>query len=189
MRYFFTSDTHFFHSNIIKYSKRPYTDLSEMHEALITNWNSVVTPQDIIFHLGDFSFGTYEKTKWVLSRLNGNINFCFGNHDQIFKKHKDLTERFNQTKDYFELKFKKKDGSEGRICMSHFPMVTWNKAHHGSYMLHGHCHGSMKYPFKGRIMDVGVDPCNYFPISLEEVEERMERLDIHTLDHHKQKMD
>ena len=54
---FFTSDTHFGHTNIIKYCKRPFNSLEEHDETLIKNWNNKVGENDIIFHLGDFAFG------------------------------------------------------------------------------------------------------------------------------------
>jgi len=41
MDYYFTSDTHAWHGNIIKYCNR-----------------SLVRPGDVLYHLGDFAFGT-----------------------------------------------------------------------------------------------------------------------------------
>lgn len=184
---YFTSDTHYYHRNIIKYSKRPYADLTEMNNALVDNWNSVVRPEDTVYHLGDVSFGDEGQTHNVFSRLNGIVNLCYGNHDQVIKKSKLLQGRFNQIREYYELKFERQDGEEGRIVMCHFPMVVWNKSHRGSWMLHGHCHGTLKYPMKAKIMDVGVDPCKYFPISLVDVEKHMATLKAETLDHHEQR--
>ena len=65
----FTSDLHFHHRNICRYCNRPYNSLEEMHEALITNWNSVVKEDDTVFLLGDMGFCGYEKLKELLSRL------------------------------------------------------------------------------------------------------------------------
>ena len=56
-RVFFTSDTHFNHTNIIRFCNRPFKDVTHMNETIIANWNSVVGPDDIIFHLGDFCLG------------------------------------------------------------------------------------------------------------------------------------
>ena len=79
---YFTSDTHFGHENIIKWCRRPYSSVEEMNEKLIENWNSVVGPDDIVFHLGDFAFGGSGLWKEVLSRLNGKKYLIIGNHDE-----------------------------------------------------------------------------------------------------------
>lgn len=77
----FISDTHFGHKNILQYEKeaRPFNSLEEMHEQLINNWNSVVSPKDIVYHLGDFAFGK----QWVsiAERLQGKKRLVLGNHD------------------------------------------------------------------------------------------------------------
>ena len=54
-RIWFTADSHISHRNIIKYCKRPFSDVEEMNETLISNWNKVVGKDDFVFHLGDFS--------------------------------------------------------------------------------------------------------------------------------------
>lgn len=50
---YFISDTHFEHENVIKYCKRPFSDIRKINETLISSWNSIVS-DDIIYHLGDF---------------------------------------------------------------------------------------------------------------------------------------
>jgi calcineurin-like phosphoesterase family protein len=78
---YFTSDTHFYHSNIIGFCKRPFKNVEDMNETLIGNWNRVVSQDDIVFHLGDFCLGgSHEWTK-ILNRLNGKIYLILGNHD------------------------------------------------------------------------------------------------------------
>lgn len=57
---FFTSDTHFGHANIINLCKRPFRDVNHMNDMLVENWNSVITDDDIVFHLGDFALGDSE---------------------------------------------------------------------------------------------------------------------------------
>ncbi|MEY2701981.1 MAG: phage Bobb, partial [Bacteroidota bacterium] len=61
---FFTSDTHFFHEKMIDYEKtsRSFSSVEEMDEILISNWNSKITDNDIVYHLGDFSFGNEKET-------------------------------------------------------------------------------------------------------------------------------
>ena len=72
-RMFFTSDTHFNHTNIIRFCNRPFKDVSHMNETIIANWNRVVGPEDIVFHLGDFCLGGSAEWVNVLNRLNGKI--------------------------------------------------------------------------------------------------------------------
>ena len=68
---YFTSDTHFQHGNIIKFCNRPYSNVEEMNNAIIENWNSVVGPNDIVFHLGDFAWsGSWHKWLDTLKECN-----------------------------------------------------------------------------------------------------------------------
>jgi calcineurin-like phosphoesterase family protein len=68
MKYYFTSDNHFGHKNIINYCNRPFNNIEHMHQEMIDRWNSVVNPEDIVFHLGDFVFRG--KPKEFMKKLN-----------------------------------------------------------------------------------------------------------------------
>lgn len=76
-----TSDTHFYHENVIKYCKRPFTNATEMNAEIIRRWNRVVNGDDIVYHLGDFGFCSKDATKDLVKRLNGRIRLILGNHD------------------------------------------------------------------------------------------------------------
>ena len=78
---FFTSDTHFFHTRIIKHVGRPFGSIEEMNEALINNWNRVVPKDGYVFHLGDFCIGKISEWNSILDKLKGNIYLVAGNHD------------------------------------------------------------------------------------------------------------
>lgn len=158
---FFSSDLHFDHKNIIKYSHRPYADVDEMNEALITNHNSVVKPGDTWYHLGDFCFGGSDRIPKHLKRMNGQKIFLKGNHDRSHN-FKDLVGDFRN--DWF--------GKIGKYSyhLYHYPIQSWNGAFHGSVHLHGHSHGSTPSPGMLR-WDMGVDCWNWFPVSLEELEQ------------------
>jgi len=64
LKTWFTADTHFGHSNIIKYTKRPFRTVDQMNEVLIRNWNSRIGKKDIVIFLGDFIFKQKEKTQY-----------------------------------------------------------------------------------------------------------------------------
>jgi len=170
----FTSDTHYFHGNIIKYCNRPFSNVEEMNEALITNYNSVVKPKDTIYHLGDFGFAHIDKIKYIASRLNGNKILLYGNHDKVIRNAPKGTfdSSFNFIRDYLEINV-----NGQKIILCHYPMLTWNASGRGSIMLHGHAHGKTNYGHikNGKILDVGVDVHNYFPISFDDVMKIMEK--------------
>ena len=79
---FATSDPHFCHKNILKYEKRPFANLDEMHEALIENWNSVVRPHHRVLVDGDMGFWGVATGQKFVSRLNGYKILQIGNHDE-----------------------------------------------------------------------------------------------------------
>jgi calcineurin-like phosphoesterase family protein len=175
----FTSDTHFGHENVIRYSNRPYKDKQEMDEGIIANWNSKVQPDDNVYHIGDVFFCQKARAIQILSRLNGKITLVMGNHDKSIRRDNDFQRYFHQVVDYLELTI------EGqKMVLSHYPMMTWNGSGRGSWMLHGHCHGNLKYPFEAKIHDVGVDPNHYVPISFQDVKRIMDKKAISVIDHH-----
>ncbi len=181
---FFVSDTHFGHANIIKYCQRPYATVQEMNDSLIENWNRIVKPNDVVWHLGDFAFMQINPFTDVLKRLNGQINVVLGNHDHvIIRNRKSLLENnlLSSVRDYAEVYAGKK-----MLVLFHYGQRVWNKSHHGSIHLYGHSHGTLP-PF-GRSVDVGID-CKeiteeYRPVALDEVIEYMSKKKIEVVDHH-----
>lgn len=79
MKYWFTSDTHFGHSNIIHYCNRPFKDVEEMDRELIKRWNEVVKKNDVVFHLGDLAFK--KDINYYRKQLNGRMILLKGNHE------------------------------------------------------------------------------------------------------------
>lgn len=190
---YFTSDTHYNHKNICRFSNRPFKSVEEMNESLIENWNSVVKPEDTTYIIGDFNFGYASESKRILSRLNGSKNLIKGNHDKI-EYLKDVG--FGFIKDYYELNHEFSDGVKQKIVLCHYAMRVWNKSHYGSWNLYGHSHGSLA-PV-GKQIDVGVDAIlkykewfsidagvkPYTPISIEQIRILLDSVDISVLDHH-----
>jgi calcineurin-like phosphoesterase family protein len=200
-RIHFTSDHHFFHINIIRYSKRPFKNIDEMNEVLVDNWNKQVARNDVVYHLGDIFLGQRQAEN-LRSHLNGQIYLIRGNHDKTADQCRHL---FGWIKDYFKLRVNDPDCERGirEIALFHYPIASWDKHHHGCYHAHGHCHSNhnpwkIKHMPDARSFDVGVDsvaeylakggekrPEDYRPLSYEELKEIMNtrsgQLDV---DHH-----
>lgn len=184
----FVSDTHWGHTNIIKYSNRPFSSVPEMNEALIKNWNAVVQPNDTVWHLGDVAFCKYPEFKSIISRLNGNKNLVYGNHDKMIEQNEAELLRlglFKSIQNYAEISVQ---GT--KVILFHYGMRVWNKSHHGSILLYGHSHGSLP-PF-GKSVDVGVDSkeitSEYRPVSEHEVLAYMKNRQGEVVDHHGTRM-
>lgn len=188
---FFISDLHLGHHNVLKFDGRPFKDVQEMHVELIKNWNSVVKDDDIVYNLGDLSFGNDELDKWFLYSVKGKIHHIMGNHDALKSIRKlDRIEKIYEYGTEITVEDKDSDDRSGKthIIMSHYPILSWNRAHHGSWHLHGHCHGSLVKSnldyYKRRVMDVGCNMIGYTPISYDEVKKYMLKRSISKVDSH-----
>lgn len=169
-RTFFTSDLHFGHANIIKYCNRPWESVEGMDVSLIANWNSVVGQEDKVWILGDVFFCNEQRAKEILYHLNGEKHLVLGNHDKMIRKSQAFQRNF--TAIYPDLHETTIDGIH--VVMCHYPMLTWNRAHRGAFMLHGHCHNTIAFDPKFRRMDVGVDAQGYAPIEWKQVKKKLE---------------
>ena len=177
---FFTSDTHFFHNNIIKYCDRPYATRNDMNEDLIKRWNSVVPKDGIVFHLGDVSLtANLDHLNDILHRLNGRKYLIVGNHENDALSKPYIKEHWVSICDIAEIHVKDEEITDGKqhIVMCHYPMIVWNGSHKGLWQLFGHVHGGLSN--KGVIqhpvtsMDVGVDCHDFTPLSYQQVKEQI----------------
>jgi len=176
---FFTSDLHFKHSNIIKFTRRPFYDVNEMENVLVSNWNNKVPSDGHTFILGDFAFtGNIDYIKDVLSALNGYKHLILGNHDyQNHFTREAVIELFDSVHDMFEIRIEDDEMDEyQRIVMCHYPLLTWNGKMRGSWQLFGHIHSrplssasEQALTFDKFQYDVGVDNNNFTPVSYEEI--------------------
>jgi calcineurin-like phosphoesterase family protein len=187
MSIFFTSDTHWNHTNIIKYTNRPYDTVEEMNEALISNWNDTVGPKDVVWHLGDIAWWHKKNgpsLDGILSQLNGEKHLLLGNHDKDLPTDA-LEKNFVEIANYKELRFNNR-----KLILCHYPIFSWNGMYKGSWMLHGHCHGNINWANENTTrLDVGVDVHNMAPVSFEGIEEILGDKVFEVVDHHKQRED
>jgi calcineurin-like phosphoesterase family protein len=140
---------------------------------LIKNFNKKISPNDILYFLGDFSMSdNFNYSAKILSNLNGKKIFVKGNHDNPkllnALKQAGLIEAWY---DAYGLKYENE-----YIWLSHYAHRTWNKSHRGSWHLYGHTHGTISS--FGKSFDVGVDANNYEPLSFNAVKIKISQLEI-----------
>ena len=192
----FTSDTHFDHDNIIKpdYADRPFVDVDEMNAEMIRRWNVVVGPEDTVFFIGDLLMLKDKKrivrarAADLLKQLHGKKHLIVGNHDHTPIR---TSPGWASVEWYQEITV-----GDQPIILSHYPMLTWNASHHGSWMLHGHCHDGLKkwtcpnckveMNKYARRCDVGVDAWTFAPVGMEEIALYMATIEFKPVDHHRE---
>lgn len=203
---FFTSDTHYNHSNICRATTRwtdadnvtrDFKSLNHMNDTIVNNINEIVGENDILIHLGDWSFGGFEMIEEFRSRIIcKNIHLVLGNHDEHIDRNKDNIQRlFTSVNHYINLDLRrpsiKGKGQMDKyrfICM-HFPIASWDGMNNGVIHAHGHVHLPKHQRIgNGRSLDVGVDGNGLEPISLDEVLSLLKNQPIDKLclprDHH-----
>lgn len=187
-----TSDTHAYHKNICQdsthwdlnnseFKLRPFKDEFEMTEQMVENFNHLIQPNDILIHLGDWSFGGQDKIEMFRKQLNvKNIYLVTGNHDEHISKGK-WNHLFTSVSS--ELKF---EVSGFKFHCYHHPILSWDGIRKGVFHLHGHQHlqGDLRFG-NGRMMDVGVDGNDLEPYRLIDVIELLkDRRFVAENDHH-----
>lgn len=171
------SDTHFGHENIIKFCNRPFKNVTDMNETMQANWNRLVAPEDIVWHLGDVYFkgkADYKYYDYLLGSLNGRKNLILGNHDNpadpILAKHFKLHSAavkwnaYNMVLSHYPLhpdafEISHKTGFTGDMEGKAMPELKIN--------IHGHIHENPA-PV-GPYMNLCVEHWDYSPVELTKV--------------------
>lgn len=156
-RKFYTSDTHFGHQLMLSPTAcgRPFASTVEMDEQLIRNWNAVVGPDDLVYHLGDFAFGlgNEDRVRSVFARLTGRKILILGNHDY---KQRNRVHPVIEGLDWEDVVQHLETTDEGRrVFLHHYACRTWPGIRKQGWHFYGHSHGDL--PGVGRSRDVGVD--------------------------------
>ena len=176
--FYFTSDLHFNHNNIIKYCNRPFHDIETMDDTLINNWNNKVSDNSIVFILGDFVLGNKKQWRYFLDRLYGQKVLILGNHDRNDSIPKDM---FIDILDMAQVFVADKEIEGGsKFILSHYPLATWAGIQNSVCNLHGHIHSTPDLNGNGfdiniaknapwNQYDVGVDRNNFTPLSYDDL--------------------
>lgn len=189
----FTADTHYGHSNIVRgvskwegsQNTRDFETVEEMNTALVNGINSVVKKDDILIHLGDWSFGGKQNIGKFRDQLEVNdIRLVYGNHDHHIRRDHFFRVQFKYTGEVLTIR----ENGHSFFC-SHYKHHVWDQSHHGAIHLYGHSHGSCEHIRLGKSMDVGVDNAfnllgEYRPFSINEIIDIMKDREVYFPDHH-----
>ena len=196
-----TSDTHYGHTNICRgvtnwrlpngdipvNQTRDFPTIEKMNAAIVNNINSLVGQDDILIHLGDWSFGGFEKIEEFRNRIIcQNIHLVLGNHDHHIDRNRgDIRKLFLSVSWFEQFEYM---GETIECC--HYPISSWSNLRKGRVHLHGHCHLPHNQKISnGRRMDIGMDGNPEFePYDLHEVIKMLKKREIGSemgpLDHH-----
>jgi len=156
---YIVSDTHFGHQKSADI--RGFKSTKDMDNYIIDTWNSVITPSDTVYHLGDIAFSNVDD---YLSKLNGKKILIRGNHDSIKS-----SPHLEAIYDMLYLRYNKR-----KLVLCHYPMECWKNQEYGSIHLHGHLHGD-EHRGLTKVIHRRIDISNnYIPFSLDFILENNE---------------
>jgi calcineurin-like phosphoesterase family protein len=157
MARFFTSDTHFSDDRFNLFY-RPFKTVQEQEDYIVEKWNSVVGPEDEVYHVGDFA--TTDEGLEVVKRLNGKITLIRGNYDDPRPAEK-LMELFDDVCTAMDIWI---GGDEGEyVKLNHYP----EKAEVGMFNIVGHIHGLWKV--QRNMINVSTDAWHFTPVSEDQI--------------------
>ena len=168
----FTSDHHFDHRNILKFTGddgnlirpgfgntigvEPTTEnLTQMNEFMVERWNASIKPGDKVYHLGDFCMKADSAEKFA-KRLHGKKRLIPGNHDPI----KEVARWFEKVQLWRIFK------DEGFVC-THIPIRPEQFRHKVALNVHGHLHQNViQDPLYKNIC---VEVTDYAPLHIDDL--------------------
>ncbi len=172
---FYIADTHFGDERVMRLARRPYDSLTEMNEALISNWNNAVSPQDTVYIVGDFAID--DENAQVIERLNGEKHLILGNHDKA------LTEK--ALKAFASVNTILTITDNGRsVCLCHYPLMSYENSIYGGYQVFGHIHNNERdiaFELQKQLknsLNSSADVIAFTPKTLDELMKMKRKLEI-----------
>ena len=109
-----------------------------MNQTLVERWNSVVSPGDIVYVLGDMFWCKMDEAIPILNRLHGQKFLIKGNHDRCNDGR--FIKKIVKVREYLEL-----DDNGRTVVLGHYPIPCFKNHYYGWIHLYGHVHNSFEY--------------------------------------------
>jgi len=147
-----------------------FANIWDMNKTIINNHNEVVEKGDLVYEIGDFAVKcSPQQARDARYEMKGNFYFLRGNHDQVAEK---IPDCWIWMKDLY--RFKPKGwGDIPHIVLCHYAMRVWHGSHKGTWQLFGHSHNQLPEEPRWLAFDVGVDAHNFYPVSIQQVIDKM----------------
>lgn len=149
MTRYFTADLHTGDKAIARW--RRFATVAAHDEAIIAGINGRVAEDDELWILGDVCHPNLASVRAVREAIAcRHVRVIVGNHDKrsLFETLMREEGLFEGVEYYAEVGKVRREGY--KLCLSHYPMLDWNRAIHGAYMLHGHIHSQPAEDEAGR---------------------------------------
>ena len=180
---YYISDLHIGHKNCLRFDERPFTDVQEMEKEMIRQWNQKVKTADDVYILGDVFFRYKDRYADFLRQLHGKLHLITGNHDYPLLKDQEAMSCFA---DVDKIRMITDNGRYVVLC--HYPIISWDKKHYGSYHVYGHVHKQINEDVlfmmkQEKAFNAGSMINGYVPCCLEELEQNNRIFQATTLSH------
>jgi len=158
---FLISDTFFGRNEIIKQLNRPFDDIIDMENQMISRWNETVGKNDIVYHLGNFAWDTITAER-VIQQLNGRIKLIIGEYDDAIVE----IASYHNNIEILTVQYYK--DSRNKAVFSHWPLLEWPGKDMDLYHFHGHSLTNLKTNLKeSNRINMVCDKWNYKPQNIE----------------------
>ncbi|HRA10067.1 MAG TPA: hypothetical protein PKX31_00265 [Chitinophagaceae bacterium] len=131
---YFTADLHWGHERAINFPGRKGFTVQSWIDHTSSIINEKLTKHDRLYILGDFAFGQRKEFMKYRQLIQiKDVWLIVGNHEPAI----------SICQEVFGYRFR--ITYETKVCgvptiLFHYPILYWNKSHHGSYHLFGHVH-------------------------------------------------
>ncbi|KAB7513960.1 hypothetical protein DM867_09240 [Halosegnis rubeus] len=164
------SDLHLDHANVIDYCDRPFDSVEGMNETLAEQWNREIAPGDSVVYGGDLTIRSTAAAllDW-LERLNGEVVFVLGNHDDV------VMDRLDHVQFVDETRFTHR-GVPFHVV--HDPAD--GPSNPAGWLLHGHHHNNWPEQFPSishdaRRVNLSAELFGYRPLAVDQLVEYLAR--------------
>lgn len=160
-----------------------------MDNEIVRRWNTLVHPDDVVFHLGDVALGQIDYSLAKVGELNGHkILITDGNHDRPFMnrgkaRHQEWIDRYSEV--FQELRAPgRMNWVDGQgVELSHFPYdgdshgadryADERLPDEGRTLIHGHTHQNkiISRSEAGSLqIHVGMDAWDFTPVHIDQID-------------------